>query len=196
MTTWLRATVLVLLAAQGALVAVSCLDGSSQGEAGSSCDGTLGLGGECGICATPLADHCRDHDCTMPDVSRICFERPTGFRALHGGCGYVEVRSHAGSILDDMQVSIVDVWHEESGELVFHSESYSADSCQPALEVGEDPVCGRELLCHSGDCGFPPFIDCLGLCLPQGCKSCQDLVEGKCDGSGQGGQGGFGGEAP
>jgi len=181
--------------------------GSSSGGSGTggdggggACAGTLGMGGECGVCQTSVEEYCEEHDCTMPDLFDPCFDRSPR-STVYTGCGYRQVNQVDGNSTD-VPPLVVDIWQEESGELVYHSERSGGDACVPDVVVGEYPTCsGWGLQCDGGyECVRPPHFECFTscpisiTCISEG-QSCAD-VQAACNAGGTGGQGGFGGEAP
>jgi len=168
------------------------------GTDGNACEGTLGQGGECGVCEVSVGDYCDENDCTMPDFFDTCFDLSPR-KTIYTGCGYRQVNQLDG-FSTDVSPLVVDIWHEESGELVYHSERVVGDVCAPDFVAGEYPTCsGWGLKCDGRNvCPLPPHFECFTSCST-GClfegESCADR-EAACNAGGAGGQGGFGGAAP
>jgi hypothetical protein len=172
--------------------------GMGPGGAGGSpvtCDGTTSLGGSCGACELSVANYCSGHDCDLPQELEFCWGS-LGY-LTSSGCGYHRVE-HKNGNLDPVPLSL-DIWDQDSGELVFHySRDADAEACQPDVVVGEEPECSTySEICNSGyACPLPPHTECHGSCF-QGCAgsfSCGEL-EALCL-AGQGGEGGLGGGPP
>lgn len=185
------------------------LGGSSGGSAGaggsggssneSDCNGTLGMGGECGVCDVPLDDYCADHECVNPDVGiglcRTSFPR----RYIGFGCGYVTVSEAPDGTNRPLAT---DVWEEATGQLVYRIEPQQSDeaACAPVLVVGDKPDCDTsDGFCDTGySCPFFPHLECLSNCvngcLPREFRTCQEWYD--ASGCGQGGEGGIGGAIP
>jgi hypothetical protein len=181
-----------------------CLEegaGGLGGERGTEeCEGTLGLGGECGVCERSLSEYCNAHDCENPVAE--CSQSERQVISFGVGCHHKKVERPAGWT-DPLPLSI-DVWDTETDELVYHFARSEDDStCAPAEVVGEMPDCESwSTFCDSGyACHFPPHTECHG-CAP-GCLypegpwgSCAEKEAALCGGGGEGGLGGFGGSVP
>jgi|GEM_PF-3035432 len=225
-SSWIPGVIILALAQMGS-IAVGCSDaapgegtggsggalGGSSGSGGSggqtggtgggtgggavSCDAATSLGGTCGACELSIADYCSGRDCDMPQELEFCWG---GSRSVtSSGCGYHRVE-HKDGITDPKPLS-VDIWDQDSGELVYHySRSADVDECQPDVIAGEEPECSSySLICDSGNaCPIPPHRECFGSCF-QGCVGGFDVSCGELEAlclAGQGGQGGLGGGGP
>jgi hypothetical protein len=171
--------------------------GSSGGTGGvpggESCDGTPGMGGECGVCQVSLDDYCAEHDCATAEFLDVCFH--SAGRAMFLGCGYKKVTLFDEERSDPPR--IVDVWHAASGELLYHYERpQNGDGC--ATVVGEEPVCDEY---GDDDCYIEPCFECLSGCAANmGCifpgdiyATCEARAAALCGTGGAGGEGGHGG---
>lgn len=159
------------------------------------------MGGDCDVCQLSLDEYCAERDCVNPDAGiDLCFTGPP--RQIIFGCGYVKATTLDG--WTDAPPLAVDVWEQDTGQLVYHLEQQSDENaCIPVLVVGEEPSCDAwDFSCNSGYvCPIPPHWECLSNCvqgcLPSNFRNCQEWADAAgCGQGGAGGEGGLGGGAP
>jgi hypothetical protein len=183
-------------------------EGGTGGGSGTECREFDADQGECGTCTATIQSYCDVHDCAMPDTDGVCWhhmEDPRwagGRRLVTTGCGYFRLERWGSGGWWDVPPVSVDVWNEESGELVYHSSRSEAAACIPDVVAGTDPECSTSTeVCDTGyPCPLPDHFECFGSCFT-GCVAAPytcDQMESLCSGGdgGAGGLGGFGGDAP